>query len=402
MKNNKFLIVAFLFLATGSFAQNTDIYRFHEGKSTRWASFENPNAEKGKGGIVGKGAKGYSYHVVQPGESVTLLDIEGTGIINRIWLTADDLFHNPEEHRSMKIEMFWDGSEKPAVSAPLEDFFNQVFGQMVAFDNHLFSSPEGRSLMSYVQMPFRKGAKVVITNESKNYSHRIFYDVNLTMVDEHDEDVMYFHAYWRREKATEPGVDFQISPKLKGRGRFLGANVGIINFHKYTGWWGEGEVKIYLDGDDKLPTLIGSGTEDYIGSGWGQGVFHTKYMGSSIVDDKAGRYAFYRFHIIDPVYFYEDIQVTIQQMGGTQKKEVIKMDSEGKPVVPVCFIDGDKKQFNFFDGDAKFKDDDFGGDTWTNYYRQDDVCATSYFYLSTPKGVLPPVVSFSERKCDNT
>lgn len=394
----KLLFIAFLFTATGVLAQNTEIFRFPEGKTTRWTSFENPTAEKGKGGIVGKGAKGYPYHVLKAGESVTLLDIKGSGIINRIWMTADDLFHIPEEHRSMKIEMFWDGSKKPAVSAPLEDFFNQVFGQMVAFDNHLFSSPEGRSLMSYAQMPFRKGAKVVITNESEKFSHRIFYDINLTMVEELADDAMYFHAYWRRNKATEPGVDFQISPKLKGKGRFLGTNIGMINFHKYSGWWGEGEVKIYLDGDDKLPTLVGSGTEDYIGSGWAQGVFHTKYMGSSIVDDKAGRYAFYRFHIIDPVYFKKDIKVTIQQMGGTQKENVLKFQNEGKPAIPVCFIDGNKKQWNFFDGDAKFEDDKFEGGTWTNYYRQDDVCATSYFYLTTPHGVMPAVVPFGERK----
>jgi hypothetical protein len=345
----KLLIISMLLNTTVVLAQNADIYRFQEGKTTRWASFENPDAEKGKGGIVGKGAKGYPYHVLMPGESVNLLDIKGAGVINRIWLTADDLFHIPDEHRSMKIEMFWDGSQKPAVSAPLEDFFNQVFGQMVAFDNHLFSSPEARSFMSYVQMPFRKGAKILITNESENYTHRIFYDINMTMVEKHDDNVMYFHAYWRRDKATQPGVDFEISPKLKGKGRFLGTNIGVIDFHRYSGWWGEGEVKIYLDGDDEHPTLIGSGTEDYIGSGWEQGVFHTKYMGSSIANDN-GRHAFYRFHIIDPVYFNEDVRVTIQQMGGTLKDDLIKMKEQGLPIIPVSFIDGNKRQLNFLMG----------------------------------------------------
>ena len=397
MKKLKLIVIALLF-ASMSFAQNNEIFRMPENVKSRWASFENLGAEKGEGAKVGNGAKGYPYHVIKAGESVTILDIKGPGIINRIWMTIGDLYHLPEEHRALKIEMFWDGSNKPAVSAPLEDFFNQVFGKMVAFDNEMFSSPEGRSLMSYVQMPFRKSAKIVVTNESKVKSHRLFYDINLTMVDKLEDDVMYFHAYWRRDKATKLGEDFAISPKLEGKGRFLGCNIGIINFHKYTGWWGEGEVKVFLDGDDKHPTLVGSGTEDYIGSGWSQGVYHTRYMGSSIMDEKEGIYAFYRFHIIDPVYFQKDIKVTIQQMGGTQKGNIKKMMKEKKPALPVCHIDGNAKQWNFLDGSASFDDDKYDDGTWTNYYRQDDVCATSYFYLTSPEGQMDKVVPFKERK----
>ena len=99
-------------------------------------------------------------------------------------MTVDDLFHIPEEHRSMKIEMFWDHSEAPAVSAPLEDFFNQVFGNISAFENALFSSPEGRSMLSFVKMPFRSSARIVLTNESTERSHRVFYDINLIQYDE--------------------------------------------------------------------------------------------------------------------------------------------------------------------------------------------------------------------------
>lgn len=394
---NILVIFAILFYVI-SYAQTTEMYSMPENVQTRWSSFENITAAKGAGGKVGKGSKGYPYHVLQPGESVTLLDVNGSGIINRIWMTFDDLYHLENEHRSMKIEMFWDGSDKPAVSAPVEDFFNVVFGRMVAFDNELFSSPEGRSHMSYVQMPYRKSAKIVITNESKEKSHRIFYDINLTEVKILDKNVMYFHAYWHRDKATTLGKDFDIAPKVEATGRFLGCNIGVINIHKYTGWWGEGEVKVYMDGDDKNPSLIGSGTEDYIGSGWAQGVYHTKYMGSSIVDDEKGEYAFYRFHIIDPIYFQKEIKVTIQQMGGTQKGEIKKFIRDGKPVLPVCHIDKNKLQLNFFDGYASFDDEKYDDNTWTNYYRQDDVCATSYFYLTTPNGVLDKVVPFEERK----
>ena len=398
MKKLKLIVLALLF-ASVNFAQNNEIFRMPDNIKSRWASFENLNAEKGEGAKVGNGAKGYPYHVIKAGESVTILDIKGPGVINRIWMTLSDLYHIPEEHRALKIEIFWEGSNKPAVSAPLEDFFNEVFGKMVAFDNELFSSPEGRSLMSYVQMPFRKSAKIVVTNESKVKSHRLFYDINLTMVDKLEDDVMYFHAYWRRDKATKLGEDFEISPKLEGKGRFLGCNIGIINFHKYTGWWGEGEVKVFLDGDKKFPTLVGSGTEDYIGSGWAQGVYHTKYMGSSIMDEEEGIYAFYRFHIIDPIYFQKDIKITIQQMGGTQKGNIKKMMKEKKPALPVCYIAGDDAtQYNFSDGITSFDDDKYDDGTWTNYYRQDDVCATSYFYLTSPKGQMDKVVPFKERK----
>jgi hypothetical protein len=379
-------------------AQVKEVFEMPENIQTRWSSFENPTAEKGVGGQVAKGSKGYPYHLMQPGESVELLNVEGSGIIHRIWMTVDDLFNKPEEFRSMKIEMYWDGSEKAAVSAPLEDFFNQVFGIMTAFDNALFSSPEGRSFMSYVQMPFRSSARIVVTNESKVQPHRLFYDVNLTMVETLPENTMYFHAYWQRDKATTPGVDFEIVPHMKARGRFLGCNIGIVNSHRYSGWWGEGEVKVYLDGDDMFPTLVGTGTEDYIGSGWSQGVFHTNFMGSSIIDDENGKYAFYRFHMKDPVYFYDDVKITIQQMGGTQKGTLRKMMEEGKPAIPVCYIIETKEQLNFFDGEASFSDDTYGDGVWTNYYRQDDVCATSYFYLTTPNGILNEVEPFEHRR----
>ena len=396
----KYLIpIAILFLCfETSYAQSDALYMMPDHAGTGWASFENLKAEKGEGGKAGKGAKGYPYHVFQPGESVEILNIEGAGTIDRIWMTVDDLFHIPEEHRSMKIEMFWDHSEAPAVSAPLEDFFNQVFGNISAFENALFSSPEGRSMLSFVKMPFRSSARIVLTNESTERSHRVFYDINLTQYDEIPDEALYFHAYWRRDQATEPGVDFAVTPHIRAKGRFLGCNIGIRNFHQYRGWWGEGEVKVYLDGDKEFPTLVGTGTEDYVGTGWGQGVFHHSYSGSSLIDDQNGMYSFYRFHIPDPVYFQNDAIVTIQQMGGNTKGEILAMIAEGKPLIPVCFMDSLKAQYNFFDGDASFEDDVYSDNTWTNYYRQDDVCATSYFYLDTPGGVADPVPSFEERK----
>ena len=164
----------------------------------------------------------------------------------------------------------------------------------------------------------------------------------------------------------------------------------MITDKQNRGWWGEGEVKIYLDNDGKYPSLCGSGTEDYISTGWGQGKFINRFQGSLISDDKEGLYSFYRFHIPDPVQFRENCKVTIQQMGGVAKKEVKKMIEDGVKIKPVCAILGSGKQCNFFgDTNYKFEDEQFKDDTWVNYYREDDFCATAYFYLDSPTNNLP-------------
>ncbi len=361
------------------------LFKFDDNAITRWASFENINAAKGKGGKTNKGAKGYPYHVMQPGESVTLLNVKGAGVINRIWMTLDELFHKPEEMRAVKINIYWDGFDKPAVSAPIGDFFCAPLGKLVAFENELFASPEGRSFVCYIPMPYKKGAKVVITNESTNQSHRIFYDINFTELKKPDDNILYFHASWRRENPTTLGKDFEILPKISGKGKFIGSCVGVVTDKRNRGWWGEGEAKIYLDDDDKYPTLCGTGTEDYIATGWGQGVFINRFHGSLVSDDKEGLYSFYRFHIPDQVQFRKNCKVTIQQMGGVAKKEVKKMIADKVEIQPVLAIDGDGKQYNFLDDEAKFEDEMFKDDTWVNYYRKDDFCATAYYYLDSPE-----------------
>src|SRR5690606_33450563 len=145
----------------------------------------------------------------------------------------------------------------------------------------------------------------------------------------------YFHAHWHRITHTALRDDFELLPRVTGRGRYLGAHVGVIANREYTGWWGEGEVKMYVDGDESQPTIVGTGTEDYIGTGWGQGVFHQQYHGALVTDNKRGRYSFYRYHIPDPVYFQEALRVTLQQIGGDMKANVIKMLDKGVELLPV-------------------------------------------------------------------
>lgn len=213
--------------------------------------------------------------------------------------------------------MYWDGAKTPAVSAPVGDFFGIGLGQTAVFQSALFSNPEGRSFNCFVPMPFKTGMRIVMTNESGVNLDELFYDVNYTVGDKHPANTLYFHAHYRRENPTQLQRDYEILPRVEGRGRYLGTNIGVIVDQNtyFNTWWGEGEVKIYLDGDSQFPTIAGTGTEDYIGTAWGQGQFAHLYQGSPVADEQNKRWCFYRYHIPDPVFFYKDVRITMQQIG---------------------------------------------------------------------------------------
>ncbi len=379
---------------------------------TKWFSAENPTGEKGKAGLTNKGAKGTAFYIVQPGETQSLMEIEGAGIIERMWMSGT-IATVEEQRRGVVINMYWDGSDKPAVSAPIGDFFGNALGIMRPFDSELFSNPEGRSFNFTIPMPYRKGAKVEIVNESSTQV-LFWYDINVQQMASVPDDAMYFHSHWRREFETELGVDFQILPKVEGTGRFLGTHVGVIGDQKYLGtWFGEGEVKIFLDGDTQNPTLQGTGTEDYIGTGWGQGVFYGQRFGSLVSDKKLDIYSFYRYHTADAVFFQNDCKVTVQQMGSANRKLLRQMKAEGTEFLPVWHLQTHGQKIGDDDGkpmehihllDMKkapdVDSDDFLAGLPTNYYRRDDVSATSYFYLDRPENNLPALQSFEERMRD--
>ncbi len=370
---------------------------------TRWQSFENPTAGKGQGGKANEGAKGRPYEILDPGETLTLLNLRGAGVVRRIWLTLDNA--SPAAQRNIRIDMYWDGYDTPAVSAPLGAFMGSPLGAMRPFENELFANPEGRSFNCYIPMPFRDAARITLTNESKQSGpenrHRLFYDVNVTLTPDAPEDMLYFHAHWRRERPTETGEAFTLLPRVQGRGRFLGAHIGVEALPGNIGWWGEGEVKVYLDGDREFPTLVGTGTEDYIGTAWGQGEFAHRYQGAWMVDNEAERYSFYRYHIPDPVWFEEDIRVTLQQMGGTGRLDVQRMLDIGMDVEPVSLIGPDGRQYNLLGGtDPSNMFDPLYGNWWTNYYRQDDVSAVSFFYLDAPNNALPALAGVDQRTAE--
>jgi len=322
----------------------TELYQDGGGRQTRWAGFENPTAAKGAGGKANSGWKGHAAEALKAGETKILLNVSGCGTVRRIWMT----FHprEPRLIRSLLLRMYWDGSARPAVSVPLGDFFGHILGRMAPFENELFSSPEGRSFNCFVPMPFSTGAKITLSNDSNEDVPYLFCDIDFELQPwPHEKGTLYFHAYWHRERYTTLGRDFEILPTIHGRGRYLGAHVGIITHPDYTGWWGEGEVKIYLDGDQDYPTLNNSGTEDYVGTAWGQGIFQHRYQGALLGDSQLGHYTFYRYHIPDPVYFAKDCRVTIQQMGNDTKEAVLKMIEKGTPIKPVLVDHGGAEKF---------------------------------------------------------
>ena len=375
------------------------LYQFQPQGRTHWISPENPTGAPGVGGRENRGAKGHAFETIPIGQSHILADIRGAGTIDRIWMTIED--RSPEALRGLKFEIFWDGALSPAVSVPLGDFFLHGAGEMVAMETALLTSPEGRSFVSYIPMPFRRGAKVVVTNESGRPVNLIFYDINYRTLPRQSDDALYFHAYWSREQATRLGRDFRILPRIQGRGRFLGTSVTILTNTVYNDtWWGEGEVKMFLDGDREHASLVGTGAEDYIGTAWGQGAYINRYQGAPIATwDNGGRWTFYRFHVPDPIFFNRDIEVTLQQIGGARKAIVIGLQDAGAPLIPVTIDPGSRVNFQQLltrDPPVPLSDPSLP-DGHTNFYRSDDVAAVAYFYLDRPEGALPPIAPAAER-----
>lgn len=389
------LLVALTFFpAARVYAQ--EVYQLPTAQQSRWISPENPTGKIGNGARENRGGKGHAFETIPIGATHTLASIEGSGVIDRLWMTIED--RSPEALRGLKLEMFWDGSSTPAVSVPLGDFFLHGAGEMVAMDTELFASPEGRSFISYVKMPFRRGARITVTNESGKQVNLIFFDIDFRKVPSLPKDALYFHAWWNRERATMPGRDFRILPHIEGRGRFLGASVTVLTNPAYEKtWWGEGEVKIRLDGG-RESTLVGTGTEDYIGTAWGQGAYVNRYQGAPIATwDGDGRWTFYRFHVPDPIYFRKGIEVALQQIGGAQKPIILGLLRKGVKLTPVTIDPGSRTNFQQLLTSGRRLDDPDLPAGHTNYYRSDDVSAVAYFYLDRPSRMLPPIAPAAER-----
>lgn len=218
--------------------------------------------------------------------------------------------------QGLVLRFYWDGQTHPSIEAPIGPFFGLMHGKVSAYQSAVHSVNAMAGLNNWMAMPFRQHVKIEITNESDQMTP-IFYSIDYTLGDKLPAETGYLHAIYRRENPTTLGEDFEILPRRTGQGRFLGCMLGIRPL--VDKWWGEGEFKVYLDGDREYPTICGTGTEDYVGQSWGmQGATHL-YTGTSLYpgnDWQPGELnTFYRWHIKDPIYWNEDVRITIQQIG---------------------------------------------------------------------------------------
>ncbi|HEY0259433.1 MAG TPA: glycoside hydrolase family 172 protein [Lacisediminihabitans sp.] len=356
--------------------------------TTQWFTPENPTGEPGGAGLTNRGAKGRAFVPLPAGAGVELMSATGSGTIRRIWLTLSDL--SPDVLRGMRLEAYWDDAAEPAVRMPLGDFFGAARGRLTAFESALVSSPEGRSLCSVFPMPFRTSARVLLVNDSGRDLQRVFYEVDATVGDDHDDDVLYLHARWRRERATVLGHPFLALPEVHGSGRLIGLQLGVVTDPAYRGlWWGEGEVRMRIDRADGL-ALSGTGLEDYVGTGWGMGAFAHRSQGCPIAEPGDGSvpgwWTPYRFHLDDPVWFAESIEVTVDAIGGGPTADVLAA-AEHADLEPITIDVEGEGLIRLLDGSSRATvADPRYARAWTNFFRSDDYSATVWFYLDRPEG----------------
>lgn len=311
-----------------------DIAALHE-RATRSISPENVTGAKAGGGRAtdGTGANaardlGVGWKVspsveIGPGETFDLARIGGAGRITHLWLTT-----HTDNWRRMLLRAYWDGSQEPAIETPLGDFFGQGWGRFAQLSSQMVAVNPHGGFNSYWPMPFSDGALLTAQNLS-DAPVVVYYQVTYE-VGESAGTGGRLHAQWRRSNPLRAGSTHTILDGVRGRGHYAGTYIawGVNS----TGWWGEGEVKFYLDGDAGLPepypTIAGTGTEDYFGGAWnfevpGQGytAYTTPYLGLHQIIRPDGLYAsqqrfgMYRWHVPDPIRFHTDLTVDIQALG---------------------------------------------------------------------------------------
>ena len=309
---------------------------------TRSISPENLSGEKGKGGMatqgtgaaaardLGQGWKISPSFEIGPKKVFTLAEIQGPGAIEHIWMT-------PTGHLRFSIlRFYWDGESTPSVEVPVGDFFACGWGRYAQVSSLAVCVNPGSGLNAYWEMPFRKSCRITLENLDEK-PMTIYYQIDYTLT-EVPPEAAYFHAQFRRSNPLPLKTDHVIVDGVKGWGQYVGTYLawGVHN----TGWWGEGEIKFFMDGDTRFPTINGTGTEDYFCGSYDFDVgppitppfsapaeayhyqeFTTPYSGLAQVIRPDGhyqsqqRFGLYRWHIMDPIRFEQDLKVTIQALG---------------------------------------------------------------------------------------
>ncbi len=300
---------------------------------TRSISPENITGEKGKGGMceleqgsakraardLGKGWKVNPYFVIQPKSKLVIADIEGPGVIQHIWMTPTGAWRNTI------LRIYWDHSENPSVECPVGDFFCCGWQEYFQLSSLAVCVNPGSALNCYWSMPFRKHCRMELENLSDE-EMTIYYQIDYALT-QIPEDAAYFHAQFRRVNPLPYKEVYTILDNVKGKGHYVGTYLawGVNN----NTWWGEGEIKFYMDGDGEYPTICGTGTEDYFCGSYNfedpmthnrYVSFSTPYTGLQVVNQDAlykaqKRFGLYRFHLTDPIRFEKDLKVTIQALG---------------------------------------------------------------------------------------
>ena len=364
MKKQLFIIAGFCFLTLLSYSQTPfnglennmgNIFRLSNAQ-TRSISPENFTGEKGKGGManpadkdkinaanathaardLGQGWKVNPYIRIQPGETVTLAEISGSGAIQHIWMTPTGNW------RFSIIRMYWDDETEPSVECPVGDFFCMGWGEYSPLSSLAVCVNPGSAFNCYWPMPFHKKCRITMENLNDADAMTLYYQIDYTLT-EVPADAGYFHAQFRRSNPNTTSV-YTIADGIKGKGQFVGVYLawGVNN----NGWWGEGEIKFYLDGDKEFPTICGTGTEDYFCGSYNfdrngkYTEFCTPYSGLVQVIRPDGtyksqqRFGLYRWHIADPIRFEKDLKITIQDLGWHQGGRYLAQQSD---ISSVCF-----------------------------------------------------------------
>ena len=349
---------------------------------TRLITAENVYGEKGKGGMACNtpipqpeveriGQVWWDCHaptrelgqkwkvrpcITLPENSVTtIMDVDGPGTITHIWITTE-----PVSYRDLIIRAYWDNEEEPSIEVPLGDFFGCPFNtRMKITAIPINVNPQG-ALNCYFPMPFRKHAKITVENRAPSKREGFFYAISYEIA-EIEEDEAYFHAQFRRTNPLKYMDDYVIVDGIKGKGQYVGTQMGWQQ--NTQGWWGEGEIKAFIDGDGEFPTYCGTGTEDYFGGAWCFGEnYSAPFLGYQDLmtingnhrptNSVGNRHSLYRYHIMDPIRFESDLKVTMQAIGWR---------SEGR-FLPL----------------------------------QDDICSVAYWYQIEPHNPFPKLGSRDE------
>ncbi|HJQ45927.1 MAG TPA: glycoside hydrolase family 172 protein [Amycolatopsis sp.] len=320
---------------------------------TRSVSPENVTGAKGAGGMAtdGTGARaarelGRGWKVspsidLPPGATATLADVAGPGVIRHIWLTTDR-----SRLRQLVLRTVWDWQPEPAVEVPLGDFFCNGWDELALLDSDMVVVLPAGGLNSYWPMPFRERARITLENTG-DAGVPVYYQVTYTAEDL-PENAAYLHVTWRRSRPLGSPAVHEILA-TRGRGHYAGTYLAIEP--GAPGWWGEGELKFHLDGDEDSPTICGTGTEDYFGGAWnfdlnGQYAgYSTRFLGlpqilpPDAIYQAHQRFGLYRWHVPDPITFDHDLRVTVQALGWKSRDRYLPLEKADLATTAFWYLD---------------------------------------------------------------